>query len=100
MKMEIYIWISAKQYHSNTMTIEKFNLLNLPQQHYYTIKCAVFLSARHEKAYSVYLFQLPAFYVEVFYKHGEMECSVCKSFENSVHLEPYLSSISIDGLLA
>ena len=82
------------------MTIERFHLLTMPQQHYYSMKCGVYLSARHEKQFSAYLFQLPGYYAELFYEHGEMDCSFIRAFKATHHLEPYLSTISIEELLS
>ena len=81
------------------MTIDRFNLLTLPQQHYYTMKCGVYLSTRHENNFAVYLFQFDSFYAELFYEHGDLECSLARPFTSTRFLEPYLPSIDIYELL-
>ena len=81
------------------MTLQKFHRLSLPQQHYYTIKCGVYLSTKYQPEFTTHLFQLPSFYVELLYKKQEVECSSCNSFDDSLQLEPYLSAIDIKELI-
>ena len=83
---------------TNDMTVERFHSLSMPQQHYYTMKCAVYLAARHSKEFSSYLFQHPEFYIELYYEHGQIECSLVRGFTSAQLLQPYLEEISIEAL--
>ena len=82
------------------MRIDTFNRLAMPQQHYYTMKCGVFIGARYEKAFAAYLFQLGEFYAELVYEHGGIECSLITAFHSTTRLEPYLSMIDLNVLLS
>ena len=80
------------------MTVERFNLLTLPQQWYYTKKCGVYLASVNDEHCSVDLFQCERFYVERFYKPGETECWFVKAFTGTFFLNKYLEQISIEQL--
>jgi hypothetical protein len=80
------------------MTAERFNNFSLPQQLYYTMKCGVHISSLHEKEHSIDLYQCGNFYIELYYKHGSLDCSFAFAFTHTNHLKKYLEQISIADL--
>jgi hypothetical protein len=91
-----FIKIVASTAHS--MNIERFHSLSMPQQHYYVMNRGVYLSSRHERSFSVDLYEVSGFYVEIFYELGEEEFSFLRGFASTHNLDPYLAGIDIDQL--
>jgi hypothetical protein len=81
------------------MTAERFNTLTLPQQCYYTVKCGIYLASFNDCHFSLDLYQVNNYYVEVFYRLGETECSFARAFSDTFDLNKYLQKISIAELL-
>ena len=49
--------------------------------------------------WNILLFQLEAFYIEVYYERRSQKVELLKSFEDTDELEPYLRKIDILPLL-
>jgi hypothetical protein len=78
-----------RQYHSIT-AIEKASSL---------LKDAVLLAERKDGYFDVALYAVDGSYLEVFrHSHFKVIIKVIR-FTDTVHLEPYLASISIDAIL-
>ena len=59
----------------------------------------VLIGERKDEYYNVRLFQIGAFYAEIFY-HSHFNVIIkIKSFSNTDLLEPYIGHISLDDLL-
>ena len=79
--------------------MEKTYNLNLLSR-FYTIKSIYanfkdFVVERKENNFSILLYQLQSFYVEVFYFGKENKISRLRSFSSLNQLEPYLNNIDI-----
>jgi hypothetical protein len=72
------------------MTAERFNTLTLPQQGYYTVKCGVYLASFNDICFSIDLYQVNDYYVEIYYNHGETKCCMARAFCNMYELNRYL----------
>lgn len=81
------------------MNIERFSRLTTPQQHYYIQKCGAYLSSRHERNFSAELFAVSDYYVELIYPHGDLKCSLVRTFTFGTFPDGYLKDIDISGLL-
>ena len=58
-----------------------------------------FLLERKSMDWNILLFQLEAFYIEVYYERRSQKVELLKSFEDTDELEPYLRKIDILPLL-
>jgi hypothetical protein len=77
------------------MTLYEFNALNDLEKNVTLREHGVELSKRTDREYSVYLYQIDSFYVEVYHHNLVMRY---RSFLTTEPLEPYLGSIDISGL--
>ena len=78
----------------NSMTLHQFNQLSEGEQ-YNVLRRAVLLADRDEPLYDVYLFQVDAFYVEVYCYKNTPDLDRYKAFESTDLLEPYLDRMKI-----
>lgn len=81
------------------MKIERFHSLSMPQQYYYAMKCGTYLLTRHERQFSVDLYDVSGYYVEVYYENGATTCSLIRSFLSTIFLDSYLRTIDLTVLL-
>lgn len=81
------------------MTLQQFNGLDKTMQARTLWSRGVHIGTRDDEVYQYMLYQVDAFYVEVWY-HIELEVvhRFC-TFIETERLEPYLEQIDIDGLL-
>ena len=80
------------------MKYRNFNTLEELDQADAAWKKGTLLAERSEGFHGIELYQLEDYYIEVTrHKHFNVILKV-SSFKNTVHLEPYLSAINIDGL--
>jgi len=82
--------------------MEKTYNLNLLSR-FYTIRSIYanfkdFVIERKETNFSILLYQVQSFYVEVFYSGKENKISRLRSFSSINQLEPYLNNIDISGI--
>lgn len=59
----------------------------------------VFLLERKSLDWNILLFQVDAFYVEVYYERKAQKVELLKSFEDIDQLEPYLQKIDVLALM-
>jgi hypothetical protein len=59
---------------------------------------AVFLAKRPEGCFSISLYQIEAFYVEIYFHTGQHKFVTARTFNNTAELEGYLGSIDISAL--
>ncbi len=80
------------------MTLYEFNLLSENQQTEVVWNEGDFVTDRQENGYSILLYQLYSFYVEIKYFTKANDFLVYRSFSNIDQLEPYLEEIDISSL--
>ena len=80
------------------MTENTFNSLSEDEQSDVISKKGVLISVRKTDDYRVLLYQIEGFYAEVFY-HPTSNAIKIKSFSSTENLQPYLSQISLNGLV-
>ena len=81
------------------MTLDQFTLLNEPSQAKTLLERGIYLTDRIYKNFSIILYQLDSFYVEVYHnlRYDIMQGMRC--FEDDDALQPYLESIDISCLV-
>ena len=80
------------------MTEDQFNKLSEDGQSDVISKKGVLIGLRRTEEYRVLLYQIGAFYAEVFY-HPTNNVIKIKSFSSTEGLQPYLKQISLNGLV-
>ena len=81
------------------MTLYEFRALDLHKQAETVWEQGVFVAKREEGAYKLMLYQLPSFYVEVWYLPVNNKIDGLRSFISTGPLEPYLQEIDVTKLL-
>ena len=81
------------------MTLYEFNALNEDGQAEMLWERGVYLMVRQERGYKFALYQLDAFYVEVWYHVDGNEIMRLRSFSSIGPLEPYLAEIELPEIL-
>jgi hypothetical protein len=82
------------------MRLKDFSVLEQIAQQETVLDNGCYLSSRLFMDYTVLLFQLDEFYVELYYPRHKDKCVIIKSFENTDELDPYLRRINIESLLS
>lgn len=80
------------------MTLERFTTLDREGKEMATL-AGVCVGGRAEGACLILLYQMSAFYVEVYYNKVHHFVSDLIAFDGTERLEPYLKKISLKGLL-
>ena len=82
------------------MTLDEFIVLNDARQAQTLLERGIFLTDRLYKNFSIFLYQLDNFYVEVYHnlRYDIMQGMRC--FEDDDALQPYLESIDISCLVS
>lgn len=81
------------------MTLDEFTLLNEAKQAQTLLKKGIFLTERLYKNFSILLYQLDNFYVEVYHNLRFDVMQGMRCFEDDEALQPYLESIDISCLV-
>lgn len=81
------------------MNLQQFRSASVEAQEKLVKESGVFLLERRSLGVSVLLFQLEAFYIEVFYNSATNSVSFIKSFEDMDGIEAYLQRIDISEVL-
>jgi hypothetical protein len=80
------------------MKIKDFKKLTPDEQKDIIEQNGVFLDYRSSGSYSIVLFQIDGFYVELFFHIIKLVCKKIRIFEDTVLLDPYINSIDITEL--
>lgn len=80
------------------MTLDEFTLLNDTRQAEALIDRGVFLAERMYKNFSIFLYQLDDFYVEIYHNLKFNVMQGMRSFREEDELDPYLESIDISSI--
>jgi hypothetical protein len=81
------------------MKLEEFQYLNKSTKTQVLFDNGIYLSSRQEPEYTIDLYQIDSFYVEVFYHHGSKVIIYLKAFSRLEDLGPYLDDIDLSQLL-
>ena len=81
------------------MTLDEFTFLNETKQAQTLLKKGIFLTERLYKNFSILLYQLDNFYVEVYHNLRFDVMQGMRCFEDDEALQPYLESIDISCLV-
>lgn len=80
------------------MTLDEFTILDEASQAEALIERGVFLAERMYKNFSIFLYQLDDFYVEIYHNLKYNVMQGMRSFKEEEELEPFLESIDISGV--
>lgn len=80
------------------MMLSQFRMLTANQQMKIIWSEGTFIADRKLKRYSIPLYQLFSFYVEVWYENLKSEIDIIYAFDNTDYLDPYLYQINISPL--
>lgn len=80
------------------MTLDEFTLLDDTKQAEALIERGVFLAERQYKNFSIFLYQLDDFYVEIYHNLKFNVMQGMRSFADEDELEPFLETIDISSL--
>ena len=81
------------------MTLQHFNALNQEKQRWWVLERGVYLCNRKTRDFTVFLFQLDGFYIEIYFYNADDTVFLIKSFDDMDSLEPYLTQINLTPLL-
>ena len=81
------------------MLLYEFKTLKRQVQIDIILEKGVHLCDRTERGYLIFLYQIDYFYVELWYSKKKKYIAELFAFGSTEHLEPYLPSINISGLL-
>ncbi len=77
------------------MTLHRFKALSHAKQRWWILERSNYISQRQTEDFTVFLFQLASFYIEVFFHNDNEEVLQIKSFGSTDGLDPYLEEISL-----
>ena len=81
------------------MTLDEFTLLNETRQAETLLARGIFLTERLYKNFTIFLYQVDDFYVEVYHNLRFNVMQGMRSFKDDEALQPYLETIDISCLL-
>ena len=81
------------------MTLYQFNVLTENEKTAIVWNEGHFVGDRKENNFSILLYQVRSFYVELYYSGKENKISRLRSFSSTEQLEPYLGKIDISRLI-
>ena len=81
------------------MTLQHYNAMNQEKQRWWVLHKGVYLTNRKTRDFTVFLFALEAFYIELYFYNANDLVFLIKSFEDTAELEPYLEDINLTPLL-
>ncbi len=85
--------------YSITMHLKEFKYENKQKKKQLLFEHGVYIASRPDEGFTVLLFQIDAFYVEVYFDREEEEIGYIRAFTSLDFLAPYLKNIDISGLL-
>lgn len=80
------------------MKVNHFQALSQGVRRELVKKKGALLANRHTEDFAILLYQMDAFYVELYYNLNTSEVAWVKSFESTDELEPYLENINLSNL--
>ena len=82
------------------MTLQQFKRLRHTNKTETVWENGEHIASRYDGIFSITLWQIGAFYVEIYFDMLQNKITAFESFENSQMLEPYLVQIDISSLFA
>jgi hypothetical protein len=80
------------------MTQQEFTFLNDDRQAKALVERGTFIAERDYKNFTIFLYRIDGFYVEIYHNLKFNAMQGMRSFEDDEALEPYLNSIDISCL--
>ena len=81
------------------MTLKHFKAVSQLKQRDLTIETGVFLAERHTEDFTIILYGIDAFYVELYYHNDTNEVGWLRYFNSTAELDPYLLDIDLSNLV-
>lgn len=81
------------------MTLQHYNAMSLEDQQWWALHKGVYLVNRKTSDFTVYLFALDRFYIELYFYNINDRVFLIKTFDDTAELEPYLEEINLTPLL-
>lgn len=81
------------------MTLQQFNVMDQEKQRWWVLHRGVYLCSRKTRDFTVFLFSLDSFYIEMYFYNANDLVFLIKSFNDTGELEPYLDDINLTPLL-
>lgn len=81
------------------MTLHHFNALSQEKQRQWVLQQGTYLCCRHSRDFTVLLFQVGPFYIELYYYTATNSVFLIKSFDDPDELQPYFDQIDIAPVL-
>ena len=82
------------------MLLHQFNCLSNSWKYQYVLLKGVCISDRVTETEDILLFQIDLYYIEVIFKRNTDHIINVRTFTETDELQPYLSDINIDSLIA
>lgn len=82
------------------ITLAEFDKLAAEDQAFLVWLDGVYLDQYEDGTFTILLFKVEGYYVEVFYHQTRGEVYGYRGFDSTDHLDPYLNNICIDELVA
>ncbi|TDH21578.1 hypothetical protein EXU57_18900 [Segetibacter sp. 3557_3] len=80
------------------LKFHEFCLLDEAVKSELVLNYGALIGERLNEGLKVYLYQVNAFYIEIWHRPDETSTTILKSFDNTHSLKPYLDQISLDDL--
>ena len=82
------------------MTIQDFELMNGIEKMQAIAELGVFLAKRMEGCYSISLYQIEDFYIEIYFHSTQFLYISARTFTNTAELNVYLDQIDISSVFS
>ncbi len=80
------------------MKISDFIMLSIEEKSTIVLHTGILIGKRRTDNFFIFLFQLDGFYAEVFCNLDDKSVQEYRVFQSTSQLQPYLETVSIDGL--
>jgi hypothetical protein len=80
------------------MTLQYFKSLTRKQKKSIVLRTGIFLCEKNYGVFRTMLYQVDAFYVEIFFTKFSKDAFWFRSFDSTKNLQPYLQQIDISSL--
>ncbi|QNF35282.1 hypothetical protein HUW51_22120 [Adhaeribacter swui] len=78
------------------LNLKDFNHLTHLEKMVYLKKWGTYLAIRHTSVFTIKLYYVHNFYVELYFRNSCDKCEYIGNFEGTTMLEPYLKSIKLN----
>ncbi len=81
------------------MTLQHYHAMDQEAQRWWVLHNGVYLCNRKTRDFTVFLFALESFYVEMYFYNVNDLVFLIKSFDSTDELDPYLEEVNLTPLL-